>query len=266
MKIIDFEAIKSIGISSDLCFQWVKEMFLDKEKAILPAKSSISLGNNIFFNTMPCYLPSGYMGVKMVSRFPSRIPALKADLLLYDSTDGELLSIMDATWITAMRTGAVAALAALTLKKKEATEFSFVGLGNTARATLLCLHSQFPQTQKLKINLLKYKDQAEKFIECFADYSNISFSVKNNINDLIGSSDVLFSCITAADTILAPDEVFPEGILLVPVHTRGFQNCDLFFDKVFADDRDHVKGFKHFNEFKSFAELSDVLTGKIPGR
>ena len=28
---------------------------------------------------------------------------------------------------------------------------------------------------------------------------------------------------------------------VIPVHTRGFQNCDLFFDKVFADDTDHVK-------------------------
>ena len=51
-----------------------------------------------------------------------------------------------------------------------------------------------------------------------------------------------------------------------PVHTRGFQNCDTVFDKVFADDTGHVCGFKYFNEFRKFAELSDVLTGKVEGR
>ena len=50
------------------------------------------------------------------------------------------------------------------------------------------------------------------------------------------------------------------------MHTRGFQNCDLFFDKVFADDTNHVKGFKYFDKFQSFAELSEVLTGQKNGR
>ena len=266
MKIIDFETIKSLNISPDTCFQWVKEMFIHKADAILPAKNSISLDNNIFFNTMPCCLPSGHMGVKVVSRFPDRIPALKADLFLYDSRNGELLAVMDATWITAMRTGAVAALAALTLKKQNASEFSFIGLGNTARATLLCLQSQLPATQKIKVNLLAYKDQAEQFAERFAEFTNIDFFIEKDINSLIRKSDVLFSCVTACDGLFAEDNVFPPGILLIPVHTRGFQNCDLFFDKVFADDTDHVKGFKYFDKFKSFAELSEVLTGSKAGR
>lgn len=43
-------------------------------------------------------------------------------------------------------------------------------------------------------------------------------------------------------------------------------NCDLFFDKVYADDTDHVKHFKYFNQFKRFAEVSDVLNGAAEGR
>lgn len=38
-----------------------------------------------------------------------------------------------------MRTGAVATLAIQTLKATDATTYSFIGLGNTARATMLCL-------------------------------------------------------------------------------------------------------------------------------
>lgn len=54
--------------------------------------------------------------------------------------------------------------------------------------------------------------------------------------------------------------------MLIPIHTLGFQNCDIVFDKVFADDTCHVKGFKYFNEFKSFAEVSDVVNVKVIGR
>jgi ornithine cyclodeaminase/alanine dehydrogenase-like protein (mu-crystallin family) len=38
----------------------------------------------------------------------------------------------------------------------------------------------------------------------------------------------------------------------------GFQNCDLFFDRVIIDDYEHTKKFKYFNEFKNVTELKDV--------
>ena len=46
------------------------------------------------------------------------------------------------------------------------------------------------------------------------------------------------------------ENLYRKGCLVIPVHTRGFQNCDLCFDKVYADDTAHVCGFKYFNEFK----------------
>ena len=59
---------------------------------------------------------------------------------------------------------------------------------------------------------------------------------------------------------------FKPGVLVVPVHTRGFQNCDLFFDQVFADDVAHVEGFKYFNQFKQFDEFARILLKQNPGR
>jgi ornithine cyclodeaminase len=54
--------------------------------------------------------------------------------------------------------------------------------------------------------------------------------------------------------------------LVVPVHTRGFQNCDTVFDKVYADDTDHVKGFRYFAEFKEYHQIEEVLKGVDRGR
>ena len=87
------------------------------------------------------------------------------------------------------------------------------------------------------------------------------------MEELVSDADVIVSCITDADGLLVDNvDLFKPGVLVVPVHTRGFQNCDTIFDKVFADDEGHVKGFKFFNEFRKFGELGKVLSGQIPGR
>ena len=117
-----------------------------------------------------------------------------------------------------------------------------------------------------KINLLKYKDQADSFIARFKSL-NFESAVYTDVEELIRESDIVVSCVTAADTLICPnDDCFGEGILVVPVHTPGFQNCDLFFDKVFGDDTGHVRGFKYFDKFKQYDEFANVLSGNNPGR
>ncbi len=167
MKIIDFQTINNLKISYSKCVEWVEEALQIKREIKLPAKISLKLDNNVFFNTMPCYIPSlNIIGIKFVSRYPKRIPSLISDLLLFDSENGDLLSMMNADWITTMRTGAVAALSIKKLQSTECGIYSFVGLGNTARATLLCLLSIQPEINH-HIRLLSYKNQAENFIERF---------------------------------------------------------------------------------------------------
>lgn len=268
MKIISQQAIKELNLSPCECVEWVKESFSLKEKSQLPPKISIHPQGNDFFNTMPCLLPAPWnrFGVKVVHRIKEATPALGSDYLLYDSSKGELLAMLDADWITTMRTGAVATLAIQTLQKNGSSNYGFIGLGNTARATLLCLLETEPKKQH-HIILYQYKDQADSFIERFKGYTNVTFTITNNIKQLVRESEVIISCITEATELLCPDDsAFAPGCLVLPVHTRGFQNCDLFFDKVFADDTGHVSGFKYFNKFRYFAELQDVLSGKKTGR
>lgn len=104
------------------------------------------------------------------------------------------------------------------------------------------------------------------FTEAFSGYSNVEFVVCEDYKEVIDGSDVILSAVTYAEEDFCENKYFKEGCLVVPIHTRGFTNCDLFFDKVFADDRGHVQNFKYFNKFKSFAEISDVLEGTAKGR
>ena len=268
MKILNFNSIRELNISPLQCVEWTKEILLNKYECILPHKISLSIPelDNVFYNTMPSYIPAvNRFGVKVVSRYPKREPALLGEILLYDVLKGEILSFMDGVWITTMRTGAVAALSIEKLEKKAANNYAFIGLGNTARATLLCLQA-IKKDRPIEVGLLAYKGQENLFIERFKEYNNITFSVFNNIEDLIANSDVVVSCVTATNSIFAKDEAFNPGILVVPVHTKGFQNCDLFFDKVFADDVEHVRSFKYFEKFKQFDEFSNILLNKNSGR
>lgn len=269
MKFISQEQIRKLNIHPATCVKWIKESFSLKGMAQLPAKISLHPQGSDFFNTMPCLLPPpyNYFGVKVVHRIKGAVPSLGGDILLYDSQTGELLAMLDADWITTMRTGAVAALAIQTFRNSNPeTTYGFLGLGNTGRATLLCL-LETESEMSHNVILLRYKNQADLFIERFKEFPNVSFTICNDVKELVSQSDVIVSCITEAqDPLCNDDSLFKEGCLVVPVHTRGFQNCDLFFDKVYADDTAHVCGFKYFNRFKRFAEIQDVIAGKMVGR
>ena len=268
MKSITNSEIVALNISATECVDWVREAFIMKSECQLPAKISVHPTGNDFFTTMPCLLPKEYgrFGAKVVSRIVGRVPALKSDMMLFDSNNGELLALVDCDWITAMRTGAVAALAIKTFRNSTAKEYAFIGLGSTARATLTCLLESC-KNEHLNIRLFKYKDQAEKIVEEYKHYPNATFTIVDNTADLVRGADVVVSCITDASGLLVEDEsLFKPGVLVVPVHTRGFQNCDTTFDKVYADDTDHVKGFKYFSEFKEFHQIEEVLKGKVKGR
>ena len=271
MIVIPHTDIVRLQIQPRECVAWIRESFNLKKQAVLPTKLSIHPRGEDFFNTMPCLLPQRgdgrqFFGVKIVDRIVGNAPSLSSEILLYDALTGRLLAMLDGDWITTMRTGAVATLAAQLFRNTDEATYGLIGLGNTARATLLCLLDTEPETVH-HVRLLRYKDQAERFIERFSAYDNVRFSIDDEAPQLVAQSDVIISCVTAAPQLLCPDDCcFRKGVVVIPVHTRGFQNCDLFFDRVVCDDKGHVSNFRYYDRFRNFCEMSDVLDGSHPGR
>ncbi|MDL2250306.1 ornithine cyclodeaminase/alanine dehydrogenase-like protein (mu-crystallin family) [Lachnospiraceae bacterium PF1-21] len=265
MKIVTFDDIIKLNIDPVTCFQWVEETIKNKEKATLPPKISLQPKEGVFCNVMPCFLNSSWGGVKVVNRYPERKPSLDSKILLLNMESGEFLALMDGNWITAMRTGAVAAHSILKLARREFSTIAMLGLGNTARATLLVLASLIGD-KKIHVKLLKYKEQEKAFVERFANHPNLEFSYIETQEEVIKGSEVVVSCVTHFQKDICSDDCFDEGVLVVPVHTRGFTNCDLFFDKVYADDYGHVHHFQNFEKFKYFAEIQELVKGRARGR
>lgn len=270
VSVIQQSQIDALHLNPATCVEWVKEAFLMKDDIQMPAKMSVHPQGEDFITSMPCLLPESqgqkYFGIKMVSRIDGQVPTLQSNIFLYDAKSGHLLAVVDGDWITAMRTGAVAALATKTLQRKGNSVYSIMGLGNIGRAVGLCLAAD-NRDRQITFRLLRYKDQAERFVERLKDFDNVNFEIVDDKRIFAAEADVLISAVTVATELLFPDDdLFRKGVTVIPVHMRGFQNCDLFFDKVFGDDTGQVSGFKYFNQFRQYDEFHHVLQGKNPGR
>lgn len=266
MKIITHQDILNLNITPTEAYDWSEFVIKNKNTAILPPKISIKPDTmeGVFCNVMPCYF-GDFGGVKMVTRYPDRAPSLDSQLMLLDTKTGVTKALIDANFITALRTGAVCVHSLLQFAVKNFSTIGMMGLGNVARATAIILFDKV-KDRKLTVKLLKFNDEHQLFADRFKNCENVEFVFCDTAEEVVEGSDVVISAVTYAGQNLCEDKYFKPGVVVIPVHTLGFTNCDLFFDKVFADDYGHVKHFKYFDKFRSFAEVSDVVNGVKVGR
>lgn len=276
MKIIDYEllikAYQNGKFTVHDSYEWVDYVMRHKNDSeiVMPVKSKFHLDEKDYFMVMPCFfLRENVLGVKVISRHSNRAenkPTMLSDIFLYDAASGNLRTIIDGNLITTLRTGISAAHAALTFGRKGFEVIGAIGLGNISYACFEALFAKL-KGRPLFVKLYRYKDHAEKFIERFSpEYPAIRFQICDDYDGVIRDSDVVISALTYASSDFAQNDAYREGVTVIPVHTLGFQNCDLFFDRVFSDDLDQISGFKYFDRFKEKNTVTDVLTGKCEGR
>jgi alanine dehydrogenase len=90
---------------------------------------------------MPAYIEAGARsGAKVVSVNPGNrelgIPVIHAVVLVIDPVTGRPTALMDGTWLTALRTGAVGGLAADLMARSDARSVGLFGAGVQARTQL----------------------------------------------------------------------------------------------------------------------------------
>ena len=96
-------------------------------------------GKNAILAAMPAYLPSAdALTAKLVSLFPQNDPdehpTHQALVLAFDPENGEPLALLDGTSITAIRTGAAAALSARLVARPSARTLALLGAGVQAKS------------------------------------------------------------------------------------------------------------------------------------
>ncbi|MDX1575875.1 MAG: ornithine cyclodeaminase family protein [Kiloniellales bacterium] len=128
----------------------VETMFASKAegRAVMKPKLALHAPDQALFLASPGVMDApAYGGVKWVGVAGNEargLPHIAGLILLSDAETGMPLSVMDARWITGVRTAAITAVAARRLARRDSATIGFVACGLQARAHLAALRPHFP--------------------------------------------------------------------------------------------------------------------------
>src|SRR3979490_503984 len=101
--------------------------------ASVPPRAGARVGDRGILGAMPGYVPGVALEVKLVSVFPANhhhgLPSHQGLIMVFDEDTGTPLAVMDATYITAIRTGGTAAVATRLLARDDASVLAILGAG-----------------------------------------------------------------------------------------------------------------------------------------
>lgn len=229
------------------------------------------------------HLPAaGVSGIKVVGDFVDNyargLPSELGLLTLYDPATGIPLSIMDATMITACRTGAMTAVGARYLARPDSRILGHVGARGTAFWNVVLLDEMF-DLQEIRITSRRPQSR-EAFALELAAVTDTPVRVTATADETFAGADILVeaSRLTEPTPLLRTSAVKP-GAFVVPYGTVSAVELDLLdvMDKVVVDDwreaqsgrfgalRRHVDSGR-LSEATLHAELGQIVTGQRPGR
>jgi alanine dehydrogenase len=224
----------------------------------------------------------GVSGVKVVGDFVANytvgLPSELGLLTLYDPATGAPLAIMDATLITACRTGAMTAVGARYLARPDSRVLGHVGTRGTAFWNVVLLDELF-DLEEIRVTSRR-PESREAFARQLAAVTDTPVRVVITAEEAFDHADILVeaSRLTEPEPLLRTASVKP-GAFVVPYGTVSAVEPDLLdvMDKVVVDDwreaqsgrfgalRHHVDTGR-LSAASLHAELGQVVTGRRPGR
>ena len=233
---------------------------------------------------MPAYRSGedAALGLKAVSVFPGNtamgLDAHQGAVMLLSAETGELLALMSASAITAIRTAAVSAVATNALARPDATDLAIVGAGVQARWHLAAMAAVRP--------IKRVRVVSRNFEHARALAAEMGFHVLAPIDPVdsvelaVEGADLVVMATTAAEPVLRREWIAPGAhINAVGASTPATREIDaptmaaasLFVDRrestlneagdYLIAVREGAIGPEHIK-----AEIGEVLIGAKPGR
>ncbi len=224
----------------------------------------------------------GISGIKVVGDFvPNHLQDLPSELglvTLYDPTNGVPLAIMDATGITEARTGAMTAVGAKYLARRDSRILGHVGARGTAFSNVTMLDELF------EFDEIRVTSRRPESREAFGEQLRAAISTPVRV---VGTADEAFDgadILIEASRLVEPEPLLRTGIVepgafVVPYGTISAVELDLLdvMDKVVVDDwreaqsgrfgalRRHVDSGR-LAESNLYAQFGEIVAGAKPGR
>ncbi len=204
----------------------------------MPPKVYVTFVEAGDFRTMPAYLPaSGIAGVKIVNVHPHNrargLPTVMALTVIIDVETGVPEAIVNATELTAMRTGAAGAVAAKHLGPRQSVSLGVVGTGRQAEALVEATAAALT-IDEIRV-WSRTERSAEAFASRYADYNAHSLPIERACD-----CDILVTTTPSKKPLVMADWVH-EGthINAIGADAPGKQELDpalLLKAEVYVDD------------------------------
>ncbi|WZL72388.1 ornithine cyclodeaminase family protein [Clostridiaceae bacterium 35-E11] len=253
----------------------------------MPSKITLDLGESNdwplyggSYNAMPAYIGEDLdvAGIKWVWGFEDNpkkgLPYIGGTILLNDPRTGEQLAIMDGSYITDIRTGASAGVAAKYLAKKGAQVVSIIGAGVVGRMSLIAI-SKVLDIKKAFVADIR-SEASERFASEMSTLLGIDVIAANSNKEAVEDADVIVTA-TIANEALVMKDWLKEGSLVITL--GSFQELDenipLSTDKLIVDSwaqnshRGELLKLVHagkITETDVYAELPEIIVEKKVGR
>lgn len=257
----------------------VEEAFKERGtgEAEMPPKPGVHPLHDAFIHAMPAYLPGlSAVGIKWVSGYPENfkqgLPYISGLMILNDPSTGLPISVMDATWITAKRTGAATALAAKYLAKPDSKIVGIIGCGVQGRSNLEALD------KVMKLEEVRVFDISPANLQRYVDEMTAKFSIDikaaNSPREAVDGSDII---VTAGPILKHPSPAIEKswvkaGVFASPIDFDSYWKPEamLMMDRFYTDDIHQLEYYRSTGYFqnlpKVYAELGEVVAGRKAGR
>jgi ornithine cyclodeaminase/alanine dehydrogenase len=256
---------------------------LSNGTAVLPLRTNITSSDGLSLY-MPAYLKEAKaLACKVVTVYKNnpakhQLPVVIGKVLLQDPETGDVICIMDGGYLTAVRTGAASGVATKYLARKADNQVAGIfGSGVQARMQLLAV----AEVRKLS-RALVFDISAEATDRFINDLSpKVDFQIiKANSPDEVLEADIICTATSSSTPVFDGRKVKPgTHINGIGSHTPNARELDAGIvkrSKFIGDSREACFGeagdiilpvkegiidASHF-----YAELGDVVTGKVQGR
>ncbi|MDQ1330119.1 MAG: hypothetical protein QG578_382 [Thermodesulfobacteriota bacterium] len=257
----------------------LNKMFREKGegRVEMPPKPGIHTREDAFIHAMPAYIPGmNAAGVKWVSGYPENqkknLPYISGLLILNDPDTGLPISVMDATWITARRTGAATAIAAKYLARKESSTVGILACGVQGRNNLEALACLFKISKVKAFDI--YPEIAQRYAKEMKEIAQADIEVVKSPKEAVVGLDLV---VTSGPILKNPSPVIEagwlaEGSFASPVDFDSYWKGEALkqADKLATDDIDQMGYYRKVGYFKNtpqpYADLGEIVSGKKPGR
>src|SRR3954467_14598447 len=135
--------VEAVGLTGVEVIELLDGVFRAKREGAveMPPKIGVHPRDNAFVHAMPAYLESAdAVGIKWVAGYPGNqdagLPYIHGLFVLSEAATGRPLAVMDATWITEVRTAAASILAIRALAERPVESIGLLGCGRQGHAHL----------------------------------------------------------------------------------------------------------------------------------